>query len=63
MKGRTTAWPTLVEGGRWGKWRGSNPRANQQLARHQVPLMSISFTYTPDASAMLPEKLGSRHYI
>ena len=31
MKGRTTVWPPLVGGGRWVKWRGSNPRANQQM--------------------------------
>lgn len=33
MRGRTTVWLPLVDGGRWVKWRGSNPRANQQVSR------------------------------
>ncbi|TDY87783.1 UNVERIFIED_ORG: glycine/D-amino acid oxidase-like deaminating enzyme, partial [Herbaspirillum seropedicae] len=42
MKGRTTAWPPLVDGGRWVKWRGSNPRANQHIIDQNEPMSACS---------------------
>ena len=42
MRDRTAVWPPLVGGGRWVKWRGSNPRANQQSEAHTHDRIFIS---------------------